>query len=240
MRVAFFVLLLASTSAGILLACSSDSTEASPAADGSAATSEASTSDVTDGGTQDTGGVEYAPSGCVLKTTDYVAGSKAESVPIPGVANTADWTNLNGALSEDGDFATVTMNDGQQSAELRVSEFGLKIPETAETWGIEVELKRRAPGGAVVDDKVDILIEGKPSKWKYIATGWPTSIVGTHHYGQAIDTWGTDLYPADVNKPTFAARLTIKRAADAGAGPITAVVDSLKVAVHYCPDPIKK
>ena len=68
---------------------------------------------------------------------------------------------------------------------------------------------------------------------------WPKSIVGTHAYGQAVDTWGIDLYPADVNKPSFAAKVSVKRAADA-VGPVTAIVDSLKVAVHFCPEPIKK
>ena len=96
-----------------------------------------------------------------------------------------------------------------------------------------LELKRRAPDGGVEDARIDVEIEGKTSRFKYVSKPWPTSIVGTHAYGQAVDTWGVDLFPVDVNKPTFAARLTVKRTADA-IGPVTAVVDSLRIAVHFC------
>ncbi len=143
------------------------------------------------------------------------------------------------ACTDDGQLATVTLAEGQESAKLRVGGFGFAIPDTAETWGIEVELKRRAPDGGVQDNQVNLEIEGKTSRFKYVTGDWPTTIVGTHAYGQAVDTWGVDLYPADVNKTSFAATLTVKRAPGA-VGPVTAVVDSMKIAVHYCPNPIKK
>jgi hypothetical protein len=100
-------------------------------------------------------------------------------------------------------------------------------------------LKRRAPEGGIEDQQVNVEIEGKPSSFKWVEGSWPTSIVGTHPYGQAVDTWGVDLFPADVNKPTFATTLTIKRSAGS-TGSVNAVVDSLKVAIHYCPEPVKK
>jgi hypothetical protein len=176
-----------------------------------------------------------SPTGCLLKTTDYRAGAKAENVARTDITGAVDWTNVEGALSEDGKFATVTLNDGQESAELRVSQFGIKLPESVETWGIEFELKRRAPDGGVEDKRVDLGIEGKTVAWKYLKGPWPTKIVGTHHYGQAVDTWGVDLYASDVNKDSFSAKLWVKKADDAGPGPVTAIVDSIKVAVWYCP-----
>ena len=239
MRVAIALFALASSSAAIAVACGSETPASPTATDGG--TTPNDTGAGTDTGTSDVdSGVRLSPSGCVLKTTDYIIGKKAENIPrTDGVTGTADWIDVDGALSEDGKFASVTLAEGQESSSLRVSDFGLAIPATAETWGIVVELKRRAPDGGVEDSRIDVEIEGKETRFKFLKTGWPVSIVGIHHYGQAVDTWGIDLLPLDVNKPTFAAKISVKRAANT-VGPVTAIVDSLKVAVHFCPVPAKK
>jgi hypothetical protein len=127
------------------------------------------------------------------------------------------------------------LNDGQQSNELKISDFQLNIPETADTWGIEVQLKRRAPDGGIEDSRVDLTIAGKTPQWKYLVVPWPKSIIGTHAYGQPVDTWKVDLFPSDVNPASFSARLWVKKDDDAGTGPALAQVDSLKVAVYFCP-----
>ena len=235
MRVAIFAVLAFAASAAAVLACG-EQTPATPGSDGGTGNETGASPDAT--AEEDAGG-NRAPTGCLLRTTDYTIGAKAENVPRADAPNAANWTNVEGALSEDGQFASVTLEEGQESAELRVRGFGLQIPDTAETWGIEVELKRRAPDGGVEDHQINVEIEGKPTRFKFVKGPWPKSIVGTHAYGQAVDTWGIDLYPADVNKPSFAAKVSVKRAADA-VGPVTAIVDSLKVAVHFCPEPIKK
>src|SRR5262245_50498140 len=53
-----------------------------------------------------------SPTGCPLKTTDYTAGAKADTVAKP-TGNVASWTNPEGALLEDSEIATVTLNEGQ-------------------------------------------------------------------------------------------------------------------------------
>jgi hypothetical protein len=201
-----------------------------------------------DGGSSDAGigeeeqdptadaGVKFSPTGCPLKTTGHRSAKKAENLARAGAAN---WTNPQGALSEDGAFAQVTLNDGQESAELRVSDFGFDLPATVETWGITVELKRRTvtDGGFVQTGQVNVEIEGKTTNFKFDSAKfyWPTKIIGRHEYGQAVDTWGADLFPADVNKPTFAAKLWARRVAGQGvSGPVTATIESLKVAIWYC------
>lgn len=212
-----------------------------------ACSDEATPSDTssTDGGTADTGsssgdgGGERAPSGCLLTTTGFMSGAKAESVARADAPNGAAWANVDDARAADGKFATVTLGDGQESELLRVSDFKFAIPAGAETWGIEVELKRQAPDGGVVDDRVDVAIENKTSRYKLMTTPWPASALGTHAYGQAVDTWGMDVVPADFNRSDFAALLAVKRV-DGAVGPVTGIVDSLRVAVHYCPEPAKK
>ena len=238
MRAVLIAVALLSASAAVFFACSDDTPATPGGSDGGSETG----SSPSDGGQEPIDGgpdVLVSPTGCPLKTTDYRAGSKAESRPRTDIAGGVDWANVEGALSEDGKFATVSLNDGQESAELRVSQFGVQLPPNAETWGIEVQLKRRAPDGGVEDVRMDIEIPGKaegarPNNWKFVKGDWPTKIVGTHHYGQAIDTWGVDLYPADVATDGFAAKLWVKKKPDAGTGPVFAIVDSIKVAVWYC------
>ncbi len=239
MRAVLLALALASSTVGLFVACSDEtpktpSTDEPPGPDGSSQQP---------GDDEDAGyDGPVAPNGCRLKTTDYRSGAKAENLARPDNPNAVAWSDVENALGEDGKVASVTLNDGQESAELRISEFGINLPDSVETWGIEVELKRQAPEGGVEDAKVTLAVDGKTDSeidWKYVKGPWPRSIMGTHHYGQAVDTWKMDLYPKDVNTKTFAARLWVRKQADAGTGPVTANVEAMKVAVWYCPNPPK-
>jgi hypothetical protein len=236
MRVAIVVIAVVPVAAGIVLACGDSTTGSAPPSsspEGGIPGADSSPGDAPAGPTDDSG-VQFAPDGCRLITTGYLVGLKAENVARTDITNAVNWTNVTAALVDDTKFATVTLNDGQESAELRVSQFNVNVPSNAETWGIEVELKRQAPNGGILDGKVNLIMGTKPVQFKFFEPNWPTTIVGTHHYGQAVDTWGVDLYPSDVDTPSFAATLTVKRALDAGSGPVIANVDSIKVAVHYC------
>jgi hypothetical protein len=238
MRAAIAAAFAMAGAAGLVWGCADEATPAPPR-DPDAATDAPSPPEagaVADGAVV-TG--DRAPTGCLLSTTGMTAGTRAENVARGDVANAASWSAVENALADDGELATVTLAEGRESATLRVSGFGFTIPDGAETWGIEVELKRRAPGGGVEDRQINVEIDGKTSRYKYVNGEWPTTIIGTHAYGQPVDTWGVDLYPADVNKATFAATLTVRRAPTAS-GPVTATVDSLKVAVHFCATPTAK
>jgi hypothetical protein len=236
MRGALLSLALSSSLVGLFIACGSE-TPATPGGVNDGGSGEGSPDG--DQGPRDAGyDGPVTPDGCRLKTTDYRAGAKAQNLARPEAPGAVAWQNPENAISEDGKFATVTLNDGQESAELRISEFGINLPTTVDTYGIEVELKRQAPEGGVEDAQITLAIDGHTAgeiDFKFVKGGWPTKIMGTHHYGQALDTWKLDLYPADVNKQTFAARLWVKKQDDAGPGPVTAIVEAMKVAVWYCP-----
>jgi hypothetical protein len=166
---------------------------------------------------------------CIAHCTEYKVPGKIEDVPrAGGVA----WTDVANAASPDGTLASVTLAPGQESDFLYVSDFGFDFQGTKPLTGVTVALKRWAEGN-VDDAEFTIVIEGHPTRGHLFA-GWPKD-VGSHHYGQAVDPWGdTDIFPADVTTRTFGAHVAVKRAADAGAGNVTAHIDAMRVAVCYC------
>lgn len=227
MRIAFAAgLLLAATA----LACSGGEPVTEPADGGDAPAPDGGGPTNAD---EDEDAGTLSPSGCRLVSTGFVSGTAADNVAPSGVPGAVSWTDVGDALAVDGSYATVTLADGEESASLRVSGFGLHVPVDKETWGIEVSLTRRAAEGGIEDSKIEVEIEGKSSRFKYAKNPWPVSAFGTHDYGQEIDTWGVDLFAADVNKPSFAAKVSVKRTAGA-TGPVIASIDAIRVAVHHC------
>lgn len=172
---------------------------------------------------------------CIAHCTDYPVAGKIEDVARPkGVP----WTDVANAASPDGSLASVTLNAGQESDYLYVSDFGFDnvLPKDVQTGtaltGVTVALKRWAEG-KLQDVEFSIVITGKPTG-NHLFPAWPSD-VGSHHYGQAVDPWFTDdLFPKDVTTKTFGAHVAVKRTEDAGAGPVTAHIDAMRIAVCYC------
>lgn len=234
MRVAFLAAVFAAASTLAILACSSDEASATPDGD----TTPDTDADPTPGGEDDEpvdSGQKFAPNGCPLKSTPFMVGKKVENV---ARGSGPSWTNVENAATDDGQFAETTITDGEETAEIRISDFGIDLPEDAETWGIVVELKRQTftDGGTVQSGAVSVEL-GKQSDFKTDKASfyWPTKIIGRHGYGQEVDTWGADIYPADFERTDFAAKLWARKMPDGGvSGPVKTGVDSLKVQVWYC------
>ena len=100
---------------------------------------------------------------------------------------------------------------------------------------MEVEFKRQAGDTGIGDGAVELWLDGAPSdRPKFVATSWPRVIVGTHHYGPAVDTWGNDLTAALVGKPGFGVEVYAVRQRDAGGAAIEARVESMRMTIFYC------
>src|SRR6478672_2818609 len=121
MRLVVLTALLAG-SIGVF-ACSDESAPGASSAD-------AGEPSETDGSSVDGGG-DRAPSGCLLRSTGFMSGAKADSVARPDMPNAAAWTDVDEARTADGKFAKVTLAEGQGSALLRVSDFKFAIPAGA-------------------------------------------------------------------------------------------------------------
>jgi hypothetical protein len=171
--------------------------------------------------------------GCPVKYAGPSPGTIAQSIPRPGATGGIPWQNPMNALTVDGTFAHADLDVGQQSELLRVTGYGFNLPPTVSIKGVVVELKRKGQN-EIVDGNIELWLDGMPSsRPKFVASGWPVAI-GTHHYGQEVDTWGDDLTPALVGKPGFGTEIWARRRDDAGTGPAPADVESLIITIWYC------
>lgn len=227
----------ATAAAGHLIACGSDS-GSGIADDGGAGSNDGGgggfdASEPPDQEETDAPFMSHADAGCPVKFVGPNPGTVATSVPRAGAAGAVAWETPENALTVDGMFARAVLDDGQVSEHLRVTGYGFDLPPTVTIKGVVVQLKRKGEN-AVVDGNIELWLDGAPSdRPKFVASGWPKAI-GTHHYGQEVDTWGNDLTPAIVGKPGFGTEIYAKRRVDAGTGPIAAEVESLLITIWYC------
>ena len=218
--------------AGVVVACgSSDSGgDATTGGDGGSGLDGGSDppEEVSDGGIF----MSHADAGCPVKYAGPNRGTIAVSVPRTG-ATGIPWVNPTNALTVDGQYARATVTDGEQTELLRVTGFGFEVPSNVIVKGVVVELKRQGDN-AIVDGNIQLWLDGVASdRPKFVASGWPTKI-GTHHYGQEVDTWGNALTPELVGRAGFGTEIFAKRREDAGTGPAPAEVESLLMTIWYC------
>jgi hypothetical protein len=223
---------LLSSSTALLAACTTDP---EPAADPGTGT------EAQDGGVVDDHGdhreVRVLDGGCKLEAFGPRAGTVVKSEPRAEAPGAAPWTAIAGGLFDDEQYAKASLAEATETEELRITDFGFKLPPGNVFMGVEVQLKRRAPEGGVVDGTIALVgVQNQVGRGKVMTTPWPSKIVGTHHYGQGTDTWGYDLNAPDVERPEFGVGLWVKKAEDASTPP-TAMVDSIRVSVFYCAPP---
>ena len=234
------ILMIAALSAlgsgGLAVACGgSDGGTAVIGGDGGATGEGGSGDDATPPLDDSDGGIFMAgnDAGCPLKFAGPNPGSIAESIPRPNATGGIAWQNPANALTVNGAFAHADVNVDQQTELLRVTGYGFNLPATVSIKGVVVELKRQG-ANKIVDGNIELWLDGAPSsRPKFVASGWPTAI-GTHHYGQEVDTWGDTITPAMVGKPGFGTEIWARRRDDAGTGPAPADVESLIITVWYC------
>ena len=101
------------------------------------------------------------------------------------------------------------------------------------------EIQVRTPDADPVHDSVlvsqlvnRLMLNGKKSpNSHYLAIPWPTSIIGTHKYGNELDDWAMPVTPADVVNPTFGATIYATKIDGGG----VADIDAVQIYVNYCP-----
>ncbi len=172
------------------------------------------------------GAMTHADSGVIYPGT--AAGVTNSSV------NNTPWSNPNNIKAEDGATADVALV-GENSGELRGTNFGFAIPAGAFIVGIQVSIGewQSAGGGSLVDQTVRLrTAAGAMGDNKASTTTWPTGAIDERNYGNPIDMWGRIWTPAEINDPAFGVSLIAT-----ATGSATASVDWFRITVSYVTPP---
>ncbi len=150
------------------VACGTSGTSEAPTDGGPG---EGSTLPTGDSGTDDPrdplNGVD---AGCPVKVDGPRAGKIAASIPRAGATGIA-WATPENARDRDGQLAHATLDLGQSSEHLRITDFGFAIPGSATIKGVEVELRRQASDTGIGDGNIELWLDGAPSERpKFLAT----------------------------------------------------------------------
>jgi len=106
--------------------------------------------------------VAAAACGSSSDTGGPADGGAADGSTLPGDDAATDdphdpiaWASPESARDLDGQLARVTLDLGQSSEHLRITDFGFAIPASATIKGVEVEFKRQAGDTGIGDGKGD-------------------------------------------------------------------------------------
>jgi len=180
---------------------------------------------------------------CLLLPQAVHAHSQARS---PGtcisyaIGGNPNWINPDRAETNNGQFATSTIDDNQLTDGLACIQYGFAIPAGATVFGIIVKLERRTSATAGVSPTRDSLMRivkggvAEPAD-RATTTNYTTADVIEDH-GTAADLWGTTWTPAEINDPNFGAGFAAFKNGTTG-GTVTVSVDHMQIEVHYSEPP---
>ena len=149
-----------------------------------------------------------------------------------------NWGNAGRAVSSNNSYATVGVNDNQNSDLLLCGAYGFSIPAGATILGIIVDVERRVNSTAAPTQDFQMrLIKGGAVQATDRSTATAYTLVDTvEPHGGATDLWGTTWTPADINAANFGAAFSTFKNGTAGGG-LTVSVDHIQVVVHYSQPP---
>lgn len=145
-------------------------------------------------------------------TTAWVEFTSA-ATSTPGNAN---WTSAANALTINTNYAYATINDGQDSYQLKVTNPGTALDEVIgqQIDGIELEVRGTGQDGAgqeLYDLDIRLIIGGTVvGDDKVSGTQWTDASMVTRVYGGAADKWGLTPDDSDIASSTFGAEVAFQ------------------------------
>ena len=142
------------------------------------------------------------------------------------------WSNTSNASSSDDSYATVSVNDGESSEYLTITNFGFGIPSGATIDGIEVFIEKHGQSSKIKDASVKLIQGGVISGTDHVLSpSWGSSDF-TDTYGTSTDLWGLTLTDVDINASDFGVAFAIEKSSNGG-GNKTASIDDIIITVNY-------
>ena len=156
--------------------------------------------------------------------------------------NFVKWTNLKNVMLADDNKAEIMLSDIMRSRKFMGNNLKFQIPAGAIINGITLMLEGQSDMYQNIDE-VEILLLDKAGEPKgqnkqnsaKLQKAWGTGTNGGDHswmYGSALDTWGADWTPQEINNPNFGYQIQIR---NIDYDPIAISIDQISIIVHYTP-----
>lgn len=147
-----------------------------------------------------------------------------------------DWSGPGDVGASDDQYARcVDLPDGRSSKLLIATDFGFAIPAGATIDGVTVVIERKTDAAeTIVDEVVSLTLDGASLSGENkanVVEHWVAGEDRSASYGSNSDNWQLGLSPEAVNNEAFGVALKVQN--NGGAGPDTARVDNIRVAIDY-------
>ncbi len=141
------------------------------------------------------------------------------------------WEHLEGMYSDTTNQATCSLQPGQNSDNIILSNFNFSIPEGAAIKGVLITLERQGGTMGFIDKTVKLVVAGQAAGNNYALNDYWRTDITRINYGSETNTWGLTLKPSDVNSPDFGVMLQVANS-DMGSES-TAQYGFVRISVNY-------
>jgi hypothetical protein len=166
-----------------------------------------------------------------------VANAQSASVSkIAGKAAVGDkadspWDHLEGMYSDTTSQAICSLEPGQNSDNIILSNFNFSIPSGAIIKGVKITLEKQGGTMGFTDKTVRLIINGQPLGNNYALNDYWRTEPTRAYYGSETNLWGLNLTASDINSPDFGVMLQVANS-DMGSTS-TAQLGFIRVTVTY-------
>lgn len=149
------------------------------------------------------------------------------------------WSNPTNVTNSDDAYAVASVDDGESSDYLTVTNFGFAISSGVVIDGIEVTVEKKGQSSKIKDASVMLIVGGViTGDDKATTPSWSGSDFHDT-YGSSSDMWGLSLTDADINSSNFGIAFALAKSSNGG-GAKQGSVDNIQITIHYSsPLPIK-
>jgi len=144
-----------------------------------------------------------------------------------------DWVNPDNVKVSDDTYATINLEEVEESYYIKATNFGFSIPNGNRIDGIKVEIELYANSNQIVDRRSRIIKGGSISSTDVFRdpnTFWPEVEVYLT-YGGESELWGQTLSVNDVNSSDFGFAFAIESFNNRRIG----YIDHIRMTVYYSP-----
>ncbi len=135
--------------------------------------------------------------------------SKIAGKTVVGEKADSPWEHPEGMYSDTTNTASCSLEPGQNSDNIILSNFNFSIPEGATIKGLKITLEKQGGTMGFTDKTVKLVVNGQPVGNNFAYNDYWRTETSRAIYGSETNLWGLKLSASDVNSPAFGIMLQV-------------------------------